>query len=169
MLICETERLRLDEYTEDDAAFVLDLLNEPAFHQYIGDRGVRTLDDARRYITDRLCPSYTAHDFGLWRVALKNPGTPIGMCGLIKRALFDEVDIGFAFLKSYEGHGYGFEAASAVLAHARERLGLTRLLGIVAPDNARSIRLLTRLGLTHERAFTWPDDGSVVDIYGRAL
>lgn len=164
-----TPRLTLAEFGPTDAAFVLELINEPAFHQFIGDRGVRTPADARRYIEERLSSGYTAHGFGLWRVALAATGTPIGMCGLLKREILEDVDIGFAFLKTFEGQGYAFEAATAVVELARERFGLARLAAIVDPANARSVRLLGRLGFAFERQLTWPADGTRVDVYSRAI
>lgn len=169
MQITETERLVLTEFTSDDAAFVLDLVNEPAFHKFIGDRGVRTCADAEHYIEERLIARYRDQGFGFWRMALKGVGTPIGMCGLVKRDILDDVDIGFALLKPYEGNGYACEAARATLAVARERFGLTRIAGVVDPANARSIRLLERLGLSFSHDVTWPDDGTRVAIYIRDL
>lgn len=169
MQITETERLVLTEFTSDDAAFVLDLVNEPAFHKYIGDRGVRTRADAERYIEERLIARYRDQGFGFWRMALKGAGTAIGMCGLVKRDILDDVDVGFALLEPYEGQGYAFEAAAATLTVARERFGLTRIAGVVDPANARSTRLLERLGLSFSHDVIWPDDGTRVAIYTREL
>ncbi len=169
MAVLKTARLTLDRFTTADAAFILELVNEPAFHAYIGDRGVRTLDDARRYIDERLIAHYTAHGFGFWRVTETASGTPIGMCGLARRETLEHVDIGFAVLKPHEGKGYAYEAAAATLAYARDVLGLDRVVAIVVPDNTRSVSLLTRLGMTRTSAFTWPDDGVVLDLYARAL
>ncbi len=169
MSVLNTQRLTLDRFTAEDVAFVLELVNEPAFHAYIGDRGVRTLDDARRYIDERLIAHYAAHGFGFWRVSETASGTPIGMCGLARRETLEHVDIGFAMLKRHEGKGYAYEAAAATLAYARDVLGLDQVVAIVVPDNARSTRLLTRLGMARTGAFTWPDDGVVLDVYSRVL
>lgn len=117
--IVETPRLYLREAHEDDAAFIVTLLNEPGFIRYIGDRKVRTLDDARGYIA-KLREHYQRHGFGLYTVVLKDRETPIGICGLLKRDALESPDIGFAFLSAYEGHGYAYEAASASLRHAAE-------------------------------------------------
>ena len=151
MTVLETERLILRHFNLDDAPFVLTLLNEPSFLQYIGDKKVRTLDDARQYITNGPRASYERHGFGLYRVELAGSNTPIGMCGLLKRDELPDPDIGFAFLPDYWNKGFAFEAATAVLTHAREQLKLHRVLAIVNPDNDASIKLLEKLGLRFER------------------
>jgi RimJ/RimL family protein N-acetyltransferase len=144
--IIVTQRLILSLLQPEDAPFILELVNEPDWLKYIGDRGVRSLADARGYIERGPQDMYTRLGFGLYRVELKSDGAPIGLCGLIKRDSLPEVDIGFAFLKRYRGHGYAKEAAEATLAYARTTLGLTRILAITSPDNADSIKLLGRLG-----------------------
>ncbi|HEY8410690.1 MAG TPA: GNAT family N-acetyltransferase [Pyrinomonadaceae bacterium] len=151
MTVLETERLILRHFNLDDAPFVLTLLNEPSFLHYIGDKKVRTLDDARQYITNGPRASYERHGFGLYRVELAGSNTPIGMCGLLKRDELPDPDIGFGFLPDYWNKGFAFEAATAVLTHARERLKLHRVLAIVNPDNDASIKLLEKLGLRFER------------------
>jgi RimJ/RimL family protein N-acetyltransferase len=151
MNIIETERLMLRKLTVDDAAFILDLLNQPSFIQYIGDRGVRTLEDAKRYIEAGAVASYERNGFGLYLTLLKGRDIPIGMCGLVKRDSLKDVDIGFAFLPQYWLKGYAFESASAVLAYARNTLGIKRILGIATPDNQGSIRVLEKIGLQFEK------------------
>lgn len=150
MTVLETERLLLRKINLDDAAFMLDLLNQPSFIQFIGDRNVRTLDDAREIIQKRYLAAYERLGFGIYLTALKD-GAPIGICGLVKRDALEDVDIGYAFLPQYWSQGYAIEAASAVMDYARTRLGLARVVGIVAPDNAASIRVLEKLGLRFER------------------
>ena len=151
MQILETERLRLRPFTTDDAPFVLTLLNEPSFLRFIGDKKVRTLDDARQYLLNGPIASYNVHGFGILLVELKDTNVPIGMCGLIKREELPEPDIGFAFIPDYWRQGFAFEAATAVMNDARDRLKLTNILAIVNPDNESSIKLLERLGLKFER------------------
>lgn len=153
LMTIQTPRLSLRQLRadEDDAAFILQLLNEPSFLRFIGDRGVRTLEDARRYITDGPLTSYARNGFGLYRVALRDTDVPIGMCGLLQRPTLADPDIGFAFFPAYWSQGYGFEAASAVLEAAREQYGVGRVVAIVSPENAASIRLLEKLGLRFER------------------
>lgn len=146
-----TARLRLRELTADDAPFVLTLLNEPSFIEHIGDRGVRTIEDAREYIArGPWTRDYKALGFGLWLVELQASAEPIGICGLIKRDALPQPDIGFAFLPAYWSRGYAFEAASAVKAFASTTLGLPRLLAIVSPSNVSSVRLLEKLGFSFD-------------------
>jgi [ribosomal protein S5]-alanine N-acetyltransferase len=151
-LILITPRLRLREFTLNDAPFILELLNQPGFLRFIGDRGVRTLDDARAYLANGPLASYASLGFGLWQVELLGTSEPVGMCGLLKRAILPHTDIGYAFLERYSGQGYAFEAAAAVKAHAFGALGLPRLLAVVNPDNDRSIHLLEKLGMRPEGA-----------------
>jgi RimJ/RimL family protein N-acetyltransferase len=147
----ETERLTLHEFTADDAPFVLRLLNEPAFLRFIGDRGVRTLDDARRYIAEGPVAGYARDGHGLLRVVRKADGAGVGMCGVLKREALPEPDIGFSFFPEYWSQGYALESARAVMSHARGTLGLGRILAITTKDNEPSMRLLARLGFRFER------------------
>jgi [ribosomal protein S5]-alanine N-acetyltransferase len=165
----ETSRLVLRELVDADAAFILELVNDPGWLRHIGDKGVRNLDDARAYITDGPRASYARHGFGLWRVERKADGTPIGLCGLLKRDTLTDVDIGYAFLPAHVGQGYAFEAAGAALAHARDAAGLRRIVAIVSPGNDASIRLLEKLGFAREATLQLRDDGSDTALYGRAL
>ncbi len=146
--ILETDRLVLREMVPDDAPFILTLLNDPSFIRNIGDRGVRTLADARRYITKGPLAGYAAQGFGLWLVERKDDRTPVGVCGLLKRDVLDDPDIGFAYLPEFQSKGFGFEAARAVLDHARDVLRLPRVLAIVSRDNVASARLLEKLGMS---------------------
>jgi RimJ/RimL family protein N-acetyltransferase len=158
MQILATERLVLRTLTPDDAPFYLELVNDPAFLEYIGDRGIRTLDAAREAIANGPVAMQAALGHSLYVVELKDGGAPIGMCGLIKRETLDDVDIGYAFLPRYRSRGYAYEAAAAVFAHA-PTLGIRRLLAIASPGNAASIALLCKLGLRFQRlAHLTPDD-----------
>jgi RimJ/RimL family protein N-acetyltransferase len=154
--VLETERLVLRQLTASDAAFMLELVNEPAWIRNIGDRGVRTPEDAWNYMLNGPVGSYAQHGFGLYLVELRGSGVPLGICGLVKRDTLPDVDIGFAFLKRHWAHGYAFEAASAVLDHARKVLGLQRIVAITAPDNYGSIRVLEKIGLRFERSLQLP-------------
>jgi len=162
--IAQTARLILRQFTQDDAAFFLELVNDPDWIRFIGDRGVRTLDDARLYIEDRLMAAYARHGFGFWLVALKDD-SPIGMCGLIKRDGLDDVDIGFAFLPWYRGRGYALEAAQATLAIARDVFGLRRIVAIASVDNDQSERLLEKLGFRFKRVMRLPNDDEDVKLF----
>src|SRR5215213_1049228 len=144
--ILETERLTLRRITLDDADFIHRLLNEPSFLEFIGDKGVRTLDDACDYIRRGPLASYERFGFGLFITALKD-GTRIGICGLVKRDGLEDVDVGFAFLPEFWSKGYAVESAAAVMAYGQGQLGLQRIVAIVKPDNDGSIRVLEKLGL----------------------
>jgi RimJ/RimL family protein N-acetyltransferase len=149
--VLETERLRLRWLSAvDDAGFILGLLNEEAFLRHIGDRGVRTIEDAERYILDGPVDSYARNGYGLYCVELVETGDPAGICGLVRRSALADPDIGFAFLPEFRGLGLASEAARAVLDHARNELGLRRILAIVSPGNERSERLLQKLGMRYE-------------------
>jgi RimJ/RimL family protein N-acetyltransferase len=166
MLNLKTDRLALRPITEDDAAFMLELLNEPSFVRFIGDRGARTPDDASAYIRKGPVASYKRFGFGLLLVTLKEDKTPIGICGLLKRDTLEDVDVGFAFLPAYWSNGYGFESASAVIADGRKTFGLTRIVAITNPCNVASIRLLEKLGLTFERTIRMAEEGEELRLYG---
>lgn len=156
MTVLETPRLTLRELTPADAGFVLELVNEPLWLQFIGDRGVRTLADAEGYIRKGPMASYAQHGFGLFHVSLKHDGTPIGMCGLLKREVLADVDVGFAYLPQFSGQGYATEAARATIDYGRTVLGLKRIVAITAPDNEGSQNVLRKIGLRHERTLKLP-------------
>ena len=135
MNLIETERLILREFSEADAPFVLALVNDPAWIKFIGDRGVRSLDDARIYIAERLQKSYQEFGFGMWLVERKEFGAPIGMCGLLKRDYLADLDIGFGFMPAFRGQGYALESACAVLDYGKEKFGLKHVLAFALPEN----------------------------------
>ena len=164
----ETERLILRPFDAGDVPFILRLLNEPSFIENIGDRGVRTPEDAQRYLADGPIASYARHGHGLWLVALKETLEPIGMCGLLKRDQLPDVDLGYAFLPGFWSSGYAHEAARATLEWARSR-GMDRIVAIVSPGNTRSIRLLEKLGFAFEGLTTTSPDAPPVAIYGVRL
>jgi len=163
--ILETDRLRLRQLTAGDAEFIVELLNDPSFVRNIGDRGVRTLGDAMRYIRDGPVENYARLGFGLWRVELKDSNVPVGICGLLKRETLDDVDIGFAFLPRFWFSGYAFESASAVLRHAQDVLELKRIVAVTNPDNIGSIRLLEKLGMSFERLVRLSQDGPELKLF----
>jgi RimJ/RimL family protein N-acetyltransferase len=165
MFRIETPRLVVEELADADAAFILELLNTRGFLAHIGDRGVRSLDDARRYIAHGPAASYAAHGFGLWKVSLKSDGTPIGMSGLIKREELPFEDLGYAFLPAYEGQGYASEAGAAALDFGFRCKGLARVLAIVRPGNEASMRVLEKLGMM-ERGVVQLDH-QALHVFGR--
>jgi ribosomal-protein-alanine N-acetyltransferase len=166
VIVTETERLILRQLCADDAAFVLELVNDPDWLRYIGDKNVHSLDDARGYLEKGPIDMYRRVGFGLFRVELKADGTPIGMCGLIKRDTLEDVDIGFAFLPAYRARGYARAAARATIDYGRGVIGLRRIVAITTPDNAASGRLLEAIGLRFERMFPIPGEDRQVRFYG---
>jgi ribosomal-protein-alanine N-acetyltransferase len=168
-MITETDRLILRELTTDDAPFIFHLVNEPAWLQFIGDKGVRNIDDAVNYIQNGPVKSYNTNGFGLWLVIDKQENIPIGMCGLIKRDSLEDVDMGFAYRAVYRSKGYGVEAATATLAYAKHTLGLTRIVAIANQDNVRSLKLLEKVGFQFERMITMPGDDKAIVLMGVAL
>jgi RimJ/RimL family protein N-acetyltransferase len=165
----ETNRLTLRELTLHDTGFILELVNDPDWHRFIGDRGIRTLDAARTYLLEGPMETYRRLGFGFWRVETRADGRPIGMCGLIKRDTLDHVDLGFAFLPAYRGQGFAHEAASACVEYARGRLQLDRIVATTALDNVASGGLLERLGFRFERVIRPMLDRPEVRLYGLAL
>lgn len=168
MKVLETKRLAIRHMDIDDAPFMLALLNDDAWLRYIGDRGVRTIEDARAYILNGPVDMVARLGFGFHIVELKDTRVPIGICGLAKRDYLDDVDIGFAYLPDYRGAGYAREAAEAVLAHARGVLGLRRIVATTRPDNHDSARLLEKLGLRFERTFVHPDGDRQLKLFATA-
>lgn len=165
MVIQDTDRLVIRELSLDDAPFILELVNEPSWLRFIGDRGVRDLDGARAYLQNGPLAMYARHGFGLYKVELKEDGTPMGMCGLIQRQSLPDADIGFAFFPRFWGRGYAREAALAVLSYGRTKLGLKRILAIVNPDNDSSIKLLERLGFQFQRMMRMPGEATDVRLF----
>lgn len=166
MKILETERLRLRTLALDDAPFYLKVVNEPAFIEYIGDRGIRTLDAARKAIAGGPVAMQAALGHSLCLVELKQDGTPIGMCGLIKRDTLPDVDVGYAFLPQFGGMGYATEAAAGVLAYA-PAIGIRRVLAITSPGNAASNAVLRKIGMRFEEVvhLTPEDPGTLLYSY----
>jgi ribosomal-protein-alanine N-acetyltransferase len=171
--IIETARLRLRRLSPDDAAFILGLLNEPSFLKFVGDKNVRTLDDARAYIETGPAASYERFGFGLYLVTLKHPvgstdprrEIPIGICGLVKRDGLQHPDVGFAFRPEYWSKGYAAESAAAVLTYATTVLGLTRVDAITNPDNVSSIRVLEKIGLRFDRMVRLTEEGADLKLW----
>ncbi|PFD96166.1 GNAT family N-acetyltransferase [Bacillus cereus] len=165
MNILETERLILRLQTTDDASFILELLNDPSWLQFIGDRGVRTIEDAKAYILNGTVRMYEQYGFCLFLVERKEDHVPIGICGLVKRDSLEDVDIGFAFLPKYWAKGYAYEAASAVMAYGKDKLGLNRIVGITTQENHASAKLLKKIGLQFERLIQLANDAKELSLF----
>lgn len=165
MIVAETARLRLRTITADDAAFYYELVNDPTWLEFIGDKGIRTIAQAHTAIIDGPLAMQQRHGHSLYVMERREDGRALGLCGLIRRDSLPDVDIGYAIRPAYFGQGYTFEAAQAVLALARGPLGIRRLLGITDPGNVNSIRLLEKLGLRFEQVKLLPPGDKPTNIY----
>ncbi|MFZ6800875.1 GNAT family N-acetyltransferase [Undibacterium sp. Di24W] len=165
MKILGTSRLSLRQMSVDDAEFMLALLNDPSWLRFIGDRGVRTLEDARDYILQGAMANYARFGYGFYVVELKDAGIAIGMCGLAKRDYLEHADLGFAFLPAYWGQGYAFEAAAATLHYAKQQLHLPRILATTRLDNLSSSKLLEKLGMRLDKIIMHPDGDRELKLY----
>jgi [ribosomal protein S5]-alanine N-acetyltransferase len=165
-MLIETPRLSVRHLGSGDEPFILELLNQPSFIRNIGDRGVRSIEDATEYIRKGPAASYERFGFGLFHVALKDFGTPIGICGLLKRDSLDDVDIGFAYLERYWGQGYALEAAQAVMDFGWNTAGLKRIVAITATHNEASMRLLEKLGMRYEGVIKLPGAAGDTNLFG---
>ena len=168
VIVIRSERLQLRELELQDDEFILRLLNEASFVRFIGDKGVRTLSDAREYISKGPIDSYRRFGFGLYLASLLDGGLPIGICGLVKREALPDVDVGFAFLTQYWSRGYAAESAAAVLAFGTEQLQLRRIVAITAPDNHASIAVLEKIGMKFERMVKLSEHGGELKMFGLA-
>lgn len=169
MNVTETDRLTLRWLTVEDAGTILELLNDPDWLRYIGDRGVKTLEDAQGYILTGAVAMYNRLGFGLYLAERKPDGAPMGLCGLLKRDFLEDVDLGFAFLPAFRTQGYAREAAAAVMEYARDTLGLSRLAAITSLDNERSGRLLEKLGFRLEGNIPVPPGGREARLFTAEL
>jgi len=147
MTILQTDRLVVEEATLEDSSFIFELLNSPTWLEFIGDRGIKTTEEAKIYVQKSLIDSYEKNCFGLYKISLKDNSIPIGLCGFIQRDYLESVDIGYALLPTYEGNGYAFEAARAIIDYGKIKLNLNPILAITSEENIKSQKLLHKLGL----------------------
>jgi RimJ/RimL family protein N-acetyltransferase len=163
--ITETQRLLIRKLTDDDAAFIFELVNTKEWLQNIGDRNVHSREDALRYLRDVHYKSYDDNGFGHYVVLLKNNLVPIGVCGFLKRDTLPGVDAGYAFLPAYFGRGYAFESASAIIQYAKDVLKFPSLYAIVLQVNLPSRKLLDRLGFVFEKKIKYPPANDELMLY----
>lgn len=157
-MILETERLTISEMTISDASFLLELLNEPDYIKFIGDKNVRSIADAEKHISEKYLPYYQKEGVAFYLVTLKSDNTPIGICGLVDREGLDCTDIGYALLSKYEGKGYAFEATKSMLDFAQNNLKLNPIAAITTIDNIKSSNLLEKLGMKFVKEIFIPND-----------
>lgn len=156
--ILTTDRLHLREANLNDATFIFELLNSKGWLENIGDRGIRTIDDAKNYIKNKLMPDYGKNNIAMFVMERKSDGALIGTCGLVKRPQLEDIDIGFAMLDQYGKKGYAFEAAKAILNMAIEEIKINRIVGITISENVNSQRLLEKIGLSFEKMIPFGDE-----------
>lgn len=161
-----TRRLRLRWLTEADSELLLAIWNDAAFVRYVGDRGIRTVEEAAEAFREGPGRLYREFGYGPYRVALRDDDTAMGICGLFRREGLDDADIGYALLPQYCGQGYASEAATAVMHHARHTLGFKRLTALINPRNVGSIRLVEKLGMSYEKPLQMPGDDTEISLYG---
>jgi RimJ/RimL family protein N-acetyltransferase len=160
-----TRRLALRGLETTDAGWIQQLFSDPDVIRYVGDRGLRSLEDAERYLLSGPIASYERRGFGLWRVELATTGEPCGIAGLVQRDYLPGPDLGFAFLPAYRSRGYATEAATAVLSYAQEVLGISRVLAITTPDNEVSQRILRRLGFEMQKTIRVSGDEAELSLF----
>ena len=165
MIIFETTRLTIRAFDELDAPFIFKLLNSPGWLQFIGDRNIKTEEDARLYIIEKLVANYAKQGFGFYAVVEKTNQKAVGMVGIIKRDGLENIDIGFAFLPEFEGLGFGFESASAMLNYAQKELQIEKIVAITNPDNIRSQKLLRKIGLAFDRMILLPNEEAEIMLF----
>jgi RimJ/RimL family protein N-acetyltransferase len=163
--VIETDRLILRKLSVDDAEFILELVNDPSWLKFIGNKDVKTIEDARRSISNKYVEMYNRLGFGLYLAELKGEGVPIGICGLIKRDALEDVDLGFAFLPGFRGQGYAYEAAVATMEYGKNVLGLNRIAAITVQGNEASIKLLEKLGFQFEKMVEMSKDSESVMLF----
>lgn len=145
----ETERVLLQEVTSEDKSFLFELMNTASWIQYIGDRNIRTVEDAEEYIEKNIRKAYQEYGLGMYKMVSKENDKPMGLCGLLKRDYLNSIDIGFAILPEYEGKGYTYEAAKAVRDFGFNTLKTEKIAGITMEENVKSRKLLEKLGLKY--------------------
>jgi [ribosomal protein S5]-alanine N-acetyltransferase len=163
--VLQTPRLALRHLEHADAPFVLELYNEPGWLRYIGDRGIRTLEDAQRHIAEGPAKMYVELGYGLYLVESRASGERLGICGILKRDTLPDVDLGFAFVERFCGRGYAYESAQAVISHASRHLGIRRIAAIASPDNHASERLLRKLGFALQPQLYRAKSGQDLSLY----
>ena len=167
MIIAKTKRLLLREASTNDSEFILKLVNEPAWHQFISTHSIDTIEKATEYIEQKMIAMYQEHGFGLWVVEINGEPTAIGMCGLLKRDSLQHVDLGFAFLADFWGQGFALEAAIASLKYAKREIKAKKVVAITDPLNTRSVKLLGKAGFTYESKFSHPGSDEVLSLYAK--
>jgi len=167
-MLSETPNLTIRRFTTNDGAFIFELLNTPTWIEFIGDRDIKTREDAVGYIKNVLLAIYEKNSFGPWLISLKETNKPIGLCGLFQREYLDKPDLGFAFLPGFAGCGFAYEASLAALALAKNKYAINELYATTTDTNIRSQRLLERCGFTRTGVVT-TTEGETLLLYTLGL
>jgi RimJ/RimL family protein N-acetyltransferase len=148
--ILETDRLLLREFDEDDAAAFYVMGSDPAIIRYTGDPGggLKSVEHALEILRSHPLADYRKHGFGRWACVLKESGKVIGFAGLKHLDDLGEVDVGYRLLPAHWGQGLATEASRAAVDYGFTHLRLGRIIGLVDPQNAASVRVLEKLGMT---------------------
>ncbi|KFF73980.1 GNAT family acetyltransferase [Chryseobacterium sp. P1-3] len=163
--IYETERLIIRPMSLEDKELIFRLYNSPKFIQYIGDRNIKSVEDAENYIKNRFLPQFEKLGFGNYLVMTKEGNEKIGGVGIFEREGLDIVDIGYSLLEEFEGKGYAYEAAQKVKSIGMEEFGLTKISAIISKDNLSSQKLIEKLGFVFKKYVTLPGENEELNYY----
>ena len=170
MIIAETQRLIISKITLQDAPFFLELMNTPHWLKFIGDRKIKTINDAEKHLRKGILKSYDENGYGFYKLQLKDENNKtIGVSGLIKRKELEYTDIGLGFLPDYEGKGYGYESSVKIMKLAQHKFNLKKIAAITSPINKNSIKLLEKLGLTFEKRVIPFEDGKELLLFAKTF
>lgn len=149
----------------EDKELIFRLYNSPKFIQYIGDRNIKSVEDAENYIKNRFLPQFEKLGFGNYLVMTKEGNEKIGGVGIFEREGLDIVDIGYSLLEEFEGKGYAYEAAQKVKSIGMEEFGLAKISAIISKDNLSSQKLIEKLGFVFKKYVTLPGENEELNYY----
>ncbi len=161
----ETQRLKLQVVLPDDAEFLFKLMNTQKWYDFIGDRGIKTVDDARQYIMNKMHPKLSEKGFVNHLMIDKTTNKIVGTCSLHDRDGVDGMDIGYALLPEFEGKGYASEGAQAMISLAFNVHQQKRISAITSDDNKQSYGLLEKLGFTQNGYIKLPNSDESIRLY----
>jgi [ribosomal protein S5]-alanine N-acetyltransferase len=142
----KSDRLELKKLRISDAEFILTLLNTASWIKFIGERDVKSKEDAIAYIKKINSNPLTTY----WVIKIKDGLKSIGLITLIQRAYLFHKDLGFALLPAYNGQNYAFESSQLLLQNLKSNSDDTIIQAVTLSNNDLSIKLLNRLGFKFE-------------------
>jgi len=168
MLLAElrTPRLILRRWREEDEAPMTEINRDPEVRRYLNNRpGLATW-------YERVTRHWEQHGFGFMAVEGRDAdlrGEFIGFLGIAYPTFLPELaarpELGWRLACRAWGRGLATEAAQAVRASAFADLDLPELISIIHPQNVRSQRVATKIGMTIERRVVNPGLGRLVDVW----